>query len=584
MSGPPSPAFLAACRMLSQRRWSEALAAFDAVLATEPDYAPAHNNRGVALHNLRRDDEALAAYSAALKLAPADAGAWCNRGNALTSLRRFPEALAAFDAALAHDPSLRAGLDNRGALNLMTARYEAAAHDYAALLALAPDHPFARANLLLARRHLCDWRDHDALRDAIDADARAGRPACPPFAALALLDDPEAQARCASLWTQVYFPPGTPIVTAPPTAQECIRVAYLSGDFHEHATAHLAIEVFERHDRARFETIALSYGPDTGDAMRARLKNAFSEFIDVSELSDRAIAELMAARGVDIAIDLKGYTLEGRPGILAHRGAPVQVSFLGFPGTLGAPYVDYVIADPVIAPREGAASYSEKIVRLPLCYQPNSGRRADAAPTRAELGLPNDAFVLASFNNAFKIAPDMFAAWMRLLRATPGAVLWLYADEACAANLRAHAETAGVDPKRLVFAAHAAHAAHLARLACADLILDTYPYNGHTTASDALWAGVPVITLCGATFASRVAASLVAAAGAPDLATTSLADYEAIALHLARDMRALAEVKARLKPDAPLFDMARYTRDFEAALEAMLARAIAGLASAPIEL
>jgi predicted O-linked N-acetylglucosamine transferase (SPINDLY family) len=320
--------------------------------------------------------------------------------------------------------------------------------------------------------------------------------------------------------------------------------------------------------------------------MRTRLESAFDRFIDVSALSDRAIAEAMAAAEIDIAIDLKGYTLDGRPGILAHRGAPVQASFLGFPGGLGATYVDYVVADSIVAPPEHQPFYAEKIIRLPRSYQPNSTRIASAPPTRGALGLPDDAFVFCSFNNAFKLTPDVFAIWMRLLRTVEASVLWLYADAATARNLRNAGEAAGIDPSRLIFAAHAPQAEHLARLACADLFLDTLPYNAHTTASDALWAGLPVLTLRGDTFAGRVAASLLSAADAPDLIATSAAEYEALAQEFAGNRARQAEIRTRLRASrasAPLFDIARFTRNLESAYVTMAERAAAGLPPQPFD-
>jgi protein O-GlcNAc transferase len=572
--------FREACDLLAQRRWSEALAAFDGVLAEAPDLHQAHNNRGVALHNLHRDEDALAAYAAALQLAPRYASAWCNRGNALTTLRRYGEALDAYAAALRQDASMRAALDNRGALLMTLNRPEDAARDFEQLLSIAPDHPFARGNLLLARRQTCDWRDHETLRNDVIAGLHARRPALPPFAGLAVLDDPMDQARCAEDWASRFFPPADPIVRKPRPWGERVRLGYLSADFHAHATAYLAVEMFERHDRARFETVGFSYGPPKQDSMRTRLESAFDRFVDVSTLSDRAIAEAMAEAEIDIAIDLKGYTLDGRPGILAHRGAPVQASFLGFPGGLGAPYVDYVIADAVVAPPEHQPFYAEKIVRLPHTYQPNSARAAAAPPTRVALGLPKNAFVFCSFNNAFKLTQDTFAIWMRLLRAAEGSVLWLHADAATARNLRNASEAAGINQTRLIFAAHASQDEHIARLTRADLFLDTLPYNAHTTASDALWAGLPVLTLRGETFAGRVAASLLTAAGAPELITASAAEYEALALDLARNPARLAAISARLtasRESTPLFDIARFTRALESAYLTMAERAAAGL-------
>src|SRR5262249_19594976 len=345
--------------------------------------------------------------------------------------------------------------------------------------------------------------------------------------------------------------------------------------FYQHATAYLMAELFEKHDPGRFEIIGVSFGRDDRSEMRARLIAAFDQFLDVRAKSDAEVARLLSELKVDIAVDLKGYTRDGRPRILAHRPAPIQVNYLGLPGTMGADFIDYIITDEVVLPFDQHSFYSERIVHLPDCYQPNDRRRqiAERTPARAEVGLPERGFVFCSFNNNWKITPEVFDVWMRLLKAINGSVLWLLRDNATAEqNLRKEALARGVDPRRLVFAPRMKLEDHLARHRLADLSLDTPPCNAHTTASDALWAGLPVLTCMGKAFAGRVTASLLNAIGLPELVTSNMADYEALALTLAGDPARLRNIKAKLarnRETDPLFDTDRFRRGIEAAYTKM---------------
>jgi predicted O-linked N-acetylglucosamine transferase (SPINDLY family) len=342
-------------------------------------------------------------------------------------------------------------------------------------------------------------------------------------------------------------------------------------------------ELLELHDRSRFELVGIDFGPVADDAMRTRVRACFDRFIDVRTLSDREVAQLSRDLAIDIAVDLKGFTEDARPGIFAERAAPVQVSYLGFPGTMGAGYIDYIVADEVVIPAASRPLYSEKVVSLPDSYQVNDRKRriADGTFTREELGLPADGFVFCCFNNDYKVTPSTFDGWMRILRRVEGSVLWLFEDSAMAAtNLHKEAERRGVGAERLVFARRMAPHDHLARYRNADLFLDTLPYNAHTTASDALWAGLPVLTCAGEAFASRVAASLLSAVGLPELITTTPAAFEALAIALASDRARLGRVRATLaanRPTAPLFDTPRFARHIEAAYQEMHERRLAGL-------
>jgi predicted O-linked N-acetylglucosamine transferase (SPINDLY family) len=377
-----------------------------------------------------------------------------------------------------------------------------------------------------------------------------------------------------------------------PSHRDRIRVAYLSPDFRQHAVSNLTVELFEVHDRTAVEVIGVSFGADDGSALRQRVATACDRFIDVTGRSDTEITALLREMEIDIAVDLCGHTLNARTAVFAHRPAPIQVNYLGFPGPLGAPFIDYLLADAFLVPSEDQTHYVEQVVYLPDCYQVNDRQRVPAAqlPSRSAAGLPDHGFVFCCFNNSFKITPDVFELWMRLLHAVEGSVIWLLGGNAeVENNLRREAAARGVAPERLVFAPLAAQADHLARHVHADLFLDTAPYNAHTTASDALWMGVPVLTRMGGSFPSRVAASVLSAAGLPELITTSMADYRARALALARDPAALAALKAKIvdtRSAMPLFDTAAFTRHVEAAYTTMWQRvqrgeAPAGFAVAP---
>lgn len=549
-----------------------AVVAARAALEADPDNPPVFNALGVSLRRLGRAREALAAYDAALAADPAFVDALCNRAAALTDLGRFDEALAAHDRAVQAAPREARALANRAALKLLLNRPAEAARDLEAVLELDPLHPRVAGDLMWARRQTCDWREDAALDMLVKADLKLGRPGVAPFAALAMFDLPVLHRRCAALNAPLAIPAP---VWPPQPPGERIRVAYLSSDLHEHATARLLAGVLEAHDRRRFEIFAVSYGPETGGPMRARLKAACEHWIEARSLADQEIAARCRDLGIDIAVDLKGYTQDARPGILAHRAAPVQVSWLGYPGTLAA-HADHVIADAVTIPPGAESDWSEAVVRLPL-YQPNDALApAIPPPSRAEAGLPDDAFVFCCFNNPAKITPETFGVWMAILRTAPRSVLWLYAGASgVEQNLRRQALEAGNSSDRLVFAGPVPHAEHLARHALADLILDTWPYGAHTTASDALRMAIPVLTLPGRSFASRVGASLLTALGMPELIAADVEAYVAKAVNLATDSAALAALKERLGQaveTSAVFDPTAFARSLEAALAGLVRR------------
>jgi protein O-GlcNAc transferase len=531
------------------RRPEEALASYERALASRPEYAEVHHNRGLVLQGLQRAEEALQSHRRAVAITPGNAAYHHGLGNALVRLRRREEALAS----------------------------------YAQALAIEPDRPWLPGDWLHARMHLCDWQEVTSHTRRVLGEAAESGKVIQPFHALAVTDALALQRRLASAWVSDRLSGQSPLpAIGLRSRREKIRLGYYSADYRNHATAYLTAGLFEQHDRSRFDLTAFSFGPRQHDGMRERLTGAFDRFLDVGDKSDQDIAQLSRELAIDIAVDLKGFTEDARTGIFFHRAAPIQVNYLGYPGTLGAPFIDYIIADPALIPPESREHYSEKIVYLPHTYQPNDRRRRIAVRNfaREELGLPPQAVVFCCFNSPYKITPDVFDSWMRILQRVAGSVLWLLADDATtAANLRREAEARGVAGARLVFAPRMPQAEHLARHRAADLFLDTFPYGAHTTASDALWAGLPVLTRRGESFAARVAASLLRAVGLPELITTTPGEYESLATELATERSRLAELGERLRRlrhEEPLFDTERYTRHLEDAYTQMYERYLAG--------
>ncbi len=557
-------------------RHGEAIASFDKALAINPIHANALSNRGIVLTRLNRHEEAIASFDRALIVKPDHADALSNRGNALHALGRYEEAIGSYEKALAVKPDHADALNSHG--NALTAlrRYKEAIGSYEKALAINPDHRYASGHTAYCRAHVCDWENRDLIEQRLVDKVQSGKRASVPFMFLAFSHSPADQLACATTFVKDTFPAiRPPPVKGPRYQHDRIRLAYLSANFHDHANAYLIAGLLEQHDRSQFETIGISFGPDTQSEMRSRLVNGLERFIDVRADSDEAVARVLRDLEVDIAVDLRGFTRDARTGILARRPAPIQVNYLGFPGTMGADYIDYVIADEFVIPRDHQNHYVEKVVYLPECYQANDSKRkiSERTPTRAEVGLPEQVFVFCCFNNNYKLTPQIFDIWMRLLQRVEHSVLWLYQRNAeTIANLRREAQARGVASDRLVFASKVKLEDHLARHRLGDVFLDTLPYNAHTTASDALWAGLPVVTCAGRTFAGRVAGSLLHAAGLPELVTYTLEDYESLALKLATDEVLLREIKEKLARERltkPLFDTDRFRRHIEAAYTTM---------------
>jgi protein O-GlcNAc transferase len=564
------------------KRFAEAVENFGRALALKPDFAAALNNRGNALRFLGRNPEALADFDKSLAIEPGNVAALYNRALLLRELKRPEEALAGLDRVLALEPGNFAALASRGYLQWDSfRRYEPALRDLEQAARINPGYDYVRGDLLHLKMLGAEWKGFVAELALITEAVKAGKRAIRPFAYQALSTSPEDLQKCTAIYTSDAYPAQPPLWRGPKRNHAKIRIGYVCGAFSKHALAYLAAGLYERHDRDAFEIIALDAGRSDSSAIRARLESGFDKFIPIARLSDEAAAEKILGEEIDILVNVDGYSGNMRMGIFARRPAPIQVNWLGYPGTLGADYMDYIIADTVVLPDSEARFYNEKVVTLPHAYQVNDAARAIGRTTsRADHGLPAKGFVFCNFNQSYKLTPDIFALYLRLMRQCEGSVLWmLEANETFHANLWAEAERQDVAAARIIFAPTISSEDHLARLKLADLFLDTLPYNAHTTASDALWVGLPLITCRGQTFAGRVAASLLTVVGAPELVTENLKDFEVLALRLARDPALLAFLRGKIaanRASTPLFDTALYRRHIETAYKTMWRMAQAG--------
>ena len=595
------------------KRFDEAITHYDQVLSLKPDYAEAWSNKGNVLYELKRFDEAITHYDQALSLKPDFAEAWSNKGNALYELKHFDEAITHYDQALSFNPDFADAWLNKGNTLVELKYFDEAITHYDKVLSLKPDDAdawfykgvalnelkqydkaikhfnkalsikedinWALGALLHVKMKICDWTNFDNSLEKFYKELMINKKISTPFSCITLIDHGLLQKKCAEIYALSIYPNNNFLETISKNfIKEKIRVGYFSADFHNHATGHLMAELFELHDRSQFEIVGFSFGPTANDEMRQRLEKSFDQFIEVGSKSDVEVAKLSRDLNIDIAVDLKGFTQNLRTGIFSYRAAPIQVNYLGYPGTLGADYMDYIIADKTLIPPQSQQSYSEKVVYLPNSYQVNDRKRiiSERQFTRQELGLPENGFVFCCFNNNFKILPATFGGWMRILKAVEGSVLWLFQDNSWAAeNLKKEAENHGITSDRLVFAEPLLLAEHLARHRQADLFLDTTPYNAHTTASDALWTGLPVLTMMGQSFASRVAASLLNAIELSELITNTQEEYEALAIDLALNPTKLTNIKNKLANNrftTPLFDTPLFAQNLETAYIKMMER------------
>ena len=608
---------LGACyQSLSQ--FDAALQMFETATKIKPDYAEAYFNQGVILKGLGRLEEAVECYKKAIDLVPNYQDAHNNLGNTYKALGELGAAIESYKNAITFNPNLAHFHNNLGivfkdfgsmedainsfqnAISINPELYDAQNNlaitlrkakrlkesllCYERVNELKPDANYNLTNILHLKMHLCIWGDLSSQLKELEKKINNMKKVIRPFALLGLIDDPKLQRKA----TEIYANDKFPISSLLPKIDRYhrhkkIRIGYFSSDFHNHATMHLIAELFECHDKNSFELIAFSFGPDQQDTWRKRVLLSFDGFIDVSLKSNEDVALLSREMEIAIAIDLKGYTQNCRPGIFANRAAPIQVSFLGYPGTMAVDYMDYLIADQMLIPEDSEQNYSEKIVFMPNSYQVNASQRSFSKIllSRVDLGLPEKGFVFCSFNNAYKITPSTFAVWMGILKAVDDSVLWLLvSNDNTAKNLIKETEKSGINKNRLVFANFVAVEEHLNRIKCADLFVDTFPCNAHTTSSDALRMGLPVLTFLGKSFASRVTASLLSAVGLTELITSSQEEYEAMAIELGKNPKKLKAIKDKLAknlPSAPLYDTPLFTKHLESAYKTMYEKYQQGL-------
>lgn len=565
----------------------EALEAYGAATAIDPADPDLFIESGLVFEDLGRPLDAFNAYQATLALDPRDVRAYNNIAGLLIGLRQFDLAIASSRIAVSLAPDHPSPYLNLGTALRLGGHDEEALATYRKIVAIEPEHGEALVELCHRRQHACDWEGLSAQHTLSWENSFHKNKLVSPFSIMTSPASALDQLLCARVWgnrlSRIRSTPLAPYLPRPLDRREHrLKIGYLSADFHSHATAMLIVDMLEHHDKTAFEVFGYSLGPDDGSPIRQRLVRAFDVFVDLRDQSDALAAERIHDDGIDILLDLKGYTQDARIKILAHEPAPIQVNYLGFPGSMGAPFIDYIVADRHVAPFDDQALFDEKIIHLPHCYQPNDRQRPEPEDglSRTAFGLAEDAFVFCCFNSLYKITAALFDIWMRLLREKPGSMLWLLDSSPLAAeNLRREAELRGIDPQRLVFAPFVGAERHLARLGLADLFLDTFPVNAHTTASEALWAGLPILTCSGQTFASRVAGSLLHAIGLPELVTSTLSAYEDVARSLAHEPGRLTEIRRRLGANrltTPLFDTERYTRNFEGALKQMAMKRDAG--------
>lgn len=579
-AGNPDVLFNYANVLRALDKTDDALAWFAKVIALAPNFADAHLNRGAILMARQELHDAITEFDRAIAIAPSSA-AFANRGSAFQKLGQLDEALANYQHAVELAPS---NPQNHFVLSEILAQMGRDDEAIGALertVALNKAFPFALSKLVAFRRKRADWRSFEHEQTALDEAVKTGVPV-DPFNFFHASSSSALQLTCAKTYVAEVAPDRHVAIPRTPSPVSRLRVAYLSADFRNHATANLMAGVFEEHDHARFEVSAISYGPDDGSKMRDRLNAAFERFEDVSRLTDQDVVKLIRQLDIEVLVDLGGFTAGARPKILARRAAPIQVNYLGFPGTMGASYIDYIMADRIVIPEGEQQHYAEKVIYLPHSYQATDARRQllPNGSTRSEVGLLDDAFVYCAFNRISKITPPLFDVWMRLLAKTAGSVLWLLdGDPIASENLRREAVARRIAAERIVFAPQVPADEHLARHRLADLYLDTLPYNAHTATSDALWAGLPVLTCLGTAFAGRVAASLLNAVGLPELVTQSLDEYEGLALRIAHDSELRTALKSKLaahRSTWPLFDTVGMTRHLEKAFNEMWRRHCAG--------
>ena len=557
-------------------KFDAAVECWSKALKINPNYFEAYNNLGNAFINLEKLDQAMASYDQAIKIKPDYAHAYHGRAYTLMKSLKLEESVNNWNKAIKINPNFVAAYSERGHALVVLNRLDEALESYNNAYVLNPNYKFLLGNLIHTKFKICSWKSVAENLEELKNKILKTEKSSPPFPTLAFFDLPQLQKISAEIWIKENFSKKSFIEKIPKKESEKkIRIGYYSADYYEHATSYLIAELIELHDKSKFEIFGFSFGPDRDDKMRKRISKAFDQFIDVNLKSDKEVAQLSRDLKIDIAVDLKGFTQFSRFGIFVERCAPIQVNYLGHPGTLGADCIDYIIADKILIPQKNQKDYSEKIIYLPHCYQVNDSNKkiSDKVFTRKELELPKDGFIFCCFNKNYKITPNVFDCWMKILKKVKGSVLWLFEDNPITIkNLQQEANKRNVGSDRLIFAKPMALDKHLARHKVADLFVDTFPYTAHTTCSDALWAGLPVLTCTGESFASRVSASLLNAIGLSELAAHTHKEYEDMAIELANNPIRLKEIKNELeknKLEKPLFNTKLFTKHIESAYTEM---------------
>jgi predicted O-linked N-acetylglucosamine transferase (SPINDLY family) len=569
---------------IEEKRFAKALEFSRRAIALKPDYSVAWNNQGVALRLLNRHSESLISYERAIELEPENAELWINRGNALMDLGRHDEAVASYDLAIKLKPENAQAWFSRGSALSDLKQHDEAFSCYERAIKLNPDLDFSLGTLIYNQLTMCNWANVEYLLKVLQEKINSGSKASMPFQVLSFFDFPYLQKLAAEIYVKAKFESTNYLGSIKQfPKKDKIRIGYFSMDFRDHAVSHLIVELIERHDRKKFEIFGFSFGPNTEDLMRKRLEKAFDKFIDVRHLTDFDITRAARDREIDIAIDLGGHTRDSRPQIFTERAAPIQVNYLGYPGTWGHDSMDYIVCDKIVVAPHHQRNFTEKLLVLPNQFQVNQCCRSELnnVATVCPPDLPQDCFVFCCFNNNWKISSTFFKLWASLLQQVPNSILWMYSDNSISENnLKLEALKYGISLNRLIFARRVAREKYFDQYRFADLFLDTLPYNAGTTASDALWVGLPVLTCMGNSFAGRMAASLLTNIGLPELITRSLQEYESLAIELATNPDKLTQIKTKLAENrltTPLFDTPLFTKHIEAAYQAVYDRYQSGL-------
>jgi len=558
------------------QKFDQAIINFNQALKINPNYFEAYNNLGSVFINLQKFDEAMASYDQSLKIKPDNAHAYHGKAYILMKSLKLEEAVKNWNKAIEINSNFIAAHVERGHALVILNRLDEALESYNNAYALNPDYKFLLGNLVHTKFKICSWESTIENLEKLKNKIIKSEKSTPPFPTLAFFDSLELQKISTEIWIKENFSKESSIKKIPKRESEKkIRIGYYSADYYEHATSYLMVKLIELHDKSKFEIFGFSFGPNKDDKMGKRISKAFDQFIDVNLKTDKEVAQLSRDLKIDIAVDLKGFTQFSRFGIFVEKCAPIQVNYLGHPGTLASNCIDYIIADKVLIPEKNQKNYSEKIIYLPHCYQVNDSNKkiSDKVFTRKELELPKDSFIFCCFNKNYKITPNVFDCWMKILKKVNGSVLWLFENNPITIkNLQQEANKREVGSDRLIFAKPMVLEKHLARHKIADLFLDTFPYTAHTTCSDALWAGLPVLTCSGESFASRVSASILNAIGLPELNTRTHKEYEDMAIELANNPIRLKEIKNKLeknKLEKPLFNTKLFTKHIESAYTEM---------------